>query len=128
MSATGYLSVRVFTSSAQLPISGATVSVTQKTEGGDRLLATRITDESGKIPPSAIPTPPVTESQVPGNAQPFAAVDVTVDTPGYERILVEDAQIFPGILTVQDLELIPIEAQPEVWNMTQIFPVTAQPL
>lgn len=128
MSASGLLSVRVYTSIAQLPIAGATVSVTEKTPEGDRLIAQRITDESGRIPLLTIAAPDRDESLAPGAAAPFARVDILAEEPDYERVLVEDAQIFAGVLTQQNLELIPLEEQPQVFNMTEVFPVTAQPL
>lgn len=128
MAATGLLTVRVYTSNAELPISGATVHVTQKTEKGDQLLATRITDESGKTTPIIIATPDRSESLTPGAAAPFTNVDITVDEPNYERALIENVQIFAGILTQQNLELLPNDAQPDAWNMTEIIPITAQPL
>lgn len=128
MSASGLLSVRVYTSIAQLPISGATVTVTEKTPEGDRLIAQRITDDSGRIPLLTIATPERSDSLSPGAAVPYTRVDILAEEPDYERVLVEDAQIFADVLTQQNLELIPIEEQPQVWNMTEVFPVTAQPL
>ena len=128
MAENGYLSVRTFTSSAELPIKGASVIVTQKSSNGSKLIASRITDRSGNIAPIAISTPDRTESQQAGTPTPFAKVDITVDYPNYERILVEDAQIFAGVITQQNFKLIPIEERPEAWNLTEIFQVTAQNL
>ncbi len=128
MAENGYLAVRVYTSQAQLPIEGATVTVTRPTPNGTKLLATRITDRSGNIAPVAIETPDREESLQAGIRIPFASVDITADYPGYERILVENAQIFSGVLSQQNLELIPIEERPEVFNMTEVFQVTSQEL
>ncbi len=128
MAENGYLSVRTYTSAAQLPIEGASIIVTQRTPNGTRLLASRITDRSGNIAPIEIAAPNRSESQSAGNNSPFTSVDITVDYPNYERVLVEDAQIFPGITTQQNFQLIPIEERPEAWNLTEIFQVTAQPL
>ncbi len=128
MAENGYLAVRVYTSQAQLPIEGANVTVTQATPNGTRLLATRITDRSGNISPVEIATPDRSESLQAGIRIPFTSVDITADYPGYERILVENAQIFSGVLSQQNLELIPIEERPEVLNLTEVFQVTSQEL
>lgn len=128
MTENGTLTVRTYTSSAQLPIEGAVVTVTQPTDNGTRLLASRITDRSGNIAPISIATPERSQSLSAGTSAPFTQVDITVDFPDYERILVENAQIFSGVVTQQELELIPIEERPSVWNMTEVFQVTAQPL
>ncbi len=124
----GFLRVRVYTSDAQLPIEDATVSVTQPGASGSRLLATRITDESGLIPVLTIPTPPASESQASGTPSPYATVDIIVDHPDYERVLIENAQIFSDIISEQNIPLIPIEENPAVWNLTEVFPVTPQEL
>lgn len=128
MTENGTLTVRTYTSSAQLPIEGAVVTVTQPTDNGTRLLASRITDRSGTIEPISIAAPDRSLSLSAGAGEPFTQVDITVDFPDYERILVENAQIFSGVVTQQELELIPIEERPNVWNMTEVFQVTAQPL
>ncbi|MBR6825468.1 MAG: spore cortex-lytic protein [Oscillospiraceae bacterium] len=124
----GFLRVRVYTSAAQLPIEDATVTVTRPGQRANRLLATRITDESGLIPLLTIPAPPETESQSSGTPSPFATVDITVDHPDFERVLIENAQIFTGIISEQNIPLIPIEERPQVWNLTEIFPVSPQEL
>lgn len=128
MAENGILTVRTYTSAAQLPVEGALVTVTHPTDNGTRLLASRITDRSGTIEPISIAAPDRSQSLSAGTSAPFAQVDITVDSPGYERVLVENAQIFSGVVTQQELELIPIEERPSVWNMTEVFQVTAQPL
>ena len=128
MAENGYLAVRVYTSQAQLPIEGATVTVTQATPNGTRLLATRITDRSGNTGPITIETPDKEESLQAGIRIPFTSVDITADYPSYERILVENAQVFSGIVTQQNLVLIPLQERPQAWNLTEIFQVSAQNL
>lgn len=124
----GTLQVRVFTSSAQLPVEGATVAVTRPTTGGSTLLAVRVTDESGRISPISIAAPERSQSLSPGARRPWTPVDITAEHPDYERILVENVQIFAGITTVQELELIPLGEQPEVYNLTEVFEISGQPL
>ena len=128
MPASGFLNVRVFASNAQLPIAGATVSITQAAQTGTRLLAVRLTDESGRISTVRIDTPEKSESLSPGLPIPFTSVDVTVDHPDYTRALLENVQIFTGIVTQQNVELIPLSARPDVHNMTDVVNTTAQGL
>lgn len=128
MPATGLLTVRVYTSDAQLPIYGASVTVTQETRNGSRLLAARITDESGRIDSVRIGTPELSGSLSPGTDNPFALVNILVDHPDYERVLIENVQLFPGIMTLQNVELLPLSAQPEAWNMTEIIDISEQEL
>lgn len=124
----GFLTVRTYTSDAQLPVRGVAITVTQPTQNGTRLIAARLTDENGKIEPITIPAPARPESQEPGALKPFVSIDIIADHPEYERILVENVQVFAGVLTQQNLEMIPIGARPEAWNVTEVFNITAQPL
>ncbi len=128
MASNGFLRVRVYTSGAQIPVEDATVSVTQPADRGSALLATRITDESGLIPLLSIPAPEREESQQSGTPLPFDFVDIIVDHPNFERVLVENAQVFAGVISEQNIALIPIEERPQVWNLTEVFRITPQTL
>ncbi len=128
MPKSGTLTVHTFTSAAQLPVQGVTIAVTQAAPQGERLLAMRITDEDGLIASIHLDAPEEGESQSAGTAQPFALVNLTADHPDYERILVENVQIFSGVTSRQELQLIPLEERPPVWNLTEVFRITPQPL
>lgn len=124
----GFLTVRVYQSDAQIPIVGAAVSITQQSNNGSRLLAARLTDRSGRIEPITIEAPSRAESESPGASRPFATVDVTVGAVGFERVLVENVQIFSGVETQLDSELLPLAARPESFDITEIFVSSAQSL
>ncbi len=113
MQATGILSVRVYTSQAQIPLEGATVVVAAPGEGGKwRLLSIQNTNSSGMIRPVTIDAPALGESTspggLPGDGGPFAQCDVWAEQPGYAMLQVAGVQIFPGVETMQDMELIPL--------------------
>ncbi len=113
MAATGTILTRVFTSQAQIPVAGATVAFTQRSpaQGRHTLLALRVTDANGRTEPVLVPTPDLSASESPGTADPFAVCDIWVEAPGYELLVVEDVQIFPGTQTLQELDLIPLPEQ-----------------
>ncbi len=110
--ATGKLTVRVYTSQAQIPVAGATVVVTAPgKQGKRRLLSVQATDRSGEIRPIQIPTPQAEEStspHLPGGEAPFTVCNVWAEHPGYAMLEAEGVQIFPGVETVQDMELTPL--------------------
>lgn len=113
MQATGTLSVRVYTSQAQIPLEGATVVVAAPgTEGRWKLLSVQCTDSSGKIKNVSIDTPALGESTspggLPGDGAPCALCSVWAEQPGYAMLQVENVQVFPGVETVQNMELIPL--------------------
>lgn len=125
----GTLSVRVFTSRAQIPVPGATAAVTRPTaQGKHQLVALRVTDESGLIQPLPFPAPPPGQSERPGGKQPFALCDVWVEHPAFQMLHVEQVQVFPGVETRQDAELLPLPEHPDRQDMTSVVAVTPQPL
>ena len=108
---TGTLSVRVYASRAELPIEGATVVVTRRGQAGRaELISVQITDSSGLIRPVEVTAPPVEESTAPDGGQPFAECDVWAEHPGYVMLQVDGVQIFRGVETIQDMELLPIRS------------------
>ncbi len=113
MQATGTLSVRVYTSQAQIPLEGATVVVAAPgKEGKWKLLSIQNTDSSGKIKTITLNTPALGESTspggLPGDGAPFALCNLWAEQPGYAMLQVEHVQVFPGVETVQNMELIPL--------------------
>ena len=113
MQATGTLSVRVYTSQAQIPLEGATVVAAAPGEEGKwKLLSIQNTDSSWQICPIQIDAPALGESTspggLPGDGAPFALCNVWAEQPGYAMLQMENVQIFPGVETVQDMELIPL--------------------
>ena len=113
MRSTGTLTVRVYTSQAQIPLEGATVVVTAPGEEGKmKLLSIQVTNSSGKIRAIQIDTPEVGEGTspggMPGDGAPCALCDVWAEHPGYMLLRMENVQIFPGVETVQEMELLPL--------------------
>lgn len=127
MSEKGTLRVRVYTSVAQIPVEGATVVVTGTGEGGRyKLISVQSTDRSGLIRPVTIPTPDAGESTAPNGSEterPYAVCSVWAEHPGFAMLKVEGVQIFPGVETVQNIELIPLgelESSLEKRNLREI--------
>ena len=128
MAQSGRLIVRVFLSSAQLPIPGATVIVsTPSGDGRQKLLSIQLTDESGVAGPITLEAPEKSESLTPGhNDSAFSNYTLVVEHPDYQLALFDQLQIFPGVETVQDVPLIPLSANER--NESDLITVTPQPL
>ena len=105
----GTLVVRVYTTRAQLPVEGATVVVTRvEGDGMPELLSVQTTDSSGLSRPIRVESPGAGESIRPGGTDPFAVCTVWAERPGYAMLRADGVQIFPGVETVQEMELIPL--------------------
>lgn len=128
----GVLSVRVYASQAELPLQRATVVVTQNTPTGRyNLLSVQATDSSGLIQPVEIPTPGALESTEPNNGEngaPYALCNVWAEYPGYAMLQVNGVQIFPGVETIQNMELIPLAENQSSLQQRDVRDITSQNL
>lgn len=127
MSATGYIQVHAYTSQAQIPIKDAAVAITD-TNGS--AIALRLTDKSGQLEePIPITVPDLAVSQTPNTGEtPYAVVNLYAKADLYEEIEIENLQVFPDTITVQNLELIPQAELPDYWNQVEIFNIPPQNL
>lgn len=128
LASTGSIIFRVYTSNAQIPVEGATVVVRQQNDPG-KLLGIRITDESGQTDPLIVATKDVSLGQTPENlVQPWVGCIVYVEHPEYEKVLLYGVQIFPGVNTVQNIQLIPLQELDPDLDQEQRFDITPQPI
>ena len=117
----GTVTAQMVTSAAQIPIPGATLTITQE------LLAVRMTNYDGFTEPFDVPTPPASDSQTRQTAEmPYALVDLRGERAGYDRVFIHNAQIFPGIQTLQQIVLIPTPTLPDSYAQTQEFDIPSQ--
>ena len=131
MDSQGTVVVRLSTSSARIPLQGASVTITRRlADGTQELLAVRVTNFDGLTEPVAIETPPMAESRSyqAASAVPYAVVDIRAERAGFDRILVKDAQVFANTETRQELSLIPTPALPSSFDRTETFVVPPQSL
>lgn len=127
LSATGYIQVHAYTSNARIPLQGAAVTITNLDGSA---IAMRLTNRSGTLDsPIAIQVPDLSAGQSPNTGIiPFVDVNLYARLENFETIDVENLQVFPGTLTVQDLKMIPLSELPDSWNKTEIFPTPPQNL
>lgn len=123
---TGYIQVHAYTSNARIPLQNVAVMVT--TPNGDAI-AMRLTDRSGQIEPIPITVPDRSASQEPDTGIiPFTDVNIYARLQNYEQIEAENVQVFPNVITNQNLEMIPLSELPDKWTKTEIFNTPAQNL
>ena len=127
MPATGYIQVNAFTSNARFPLQNVAVAIT---EPSGSAIALRLTNRSGQLnTPLALTVPDFSESQQPDpGVTPYRLVKIYAKTENFEEIEVNNVQVFPDTVTVQDLELIPLSELPEYWNQVEIFNTPSQNL
>lgn len=129
MPQTGSLIVRVFTSQAQLPVSGATVIISSR-EQDDRhkIYSIQTTDSSGSTKALQLNAPDPAFSESPGGSVPFSDYSLVVEHPEYYLATFEKLQVFPGIETVQNVPLTPLPQPSAGQDSAAPVVVTPQPL
>ena len=126
LSSTGSIQVNAYSSFARLPLQDVAISIAAP---DGTALALALTDRSGRIDPVTLPVPDPSASQAPNTGQAgFATVDLRARLRGYEQIDIRGLQVFPGITTVQDLEMIPLSELPSQWGKTETFDTPPQNL
>ena len=106
---TGTIITRTFTSRGQLPLENVTVSILRRSETAiPQLINVQISDRSGNTLPVTVPTPDLSNSQGPDRPTPYALFDIWAELPGYQLLVVQNIQVFPGISSIQNLPLIPL--------------------
>ena len=119
MSATGYITLRAYTSTAQFPLQNVAVTVTAS---DGTAIAMRLTDRNGLIQPIEIPVPDKSESLSPDPGErPFAIVNLYARKKGYEQIESENLQVFADTTTSQNLEMIPLAELPDQWDQNVVY-------
>lgn len=119
MSATGYITLRAYTSTAQFPLQNVAVTVTAS---DGTAIAMRLTDRNGLIQPIEVPVPDKKESLSPDPGErPFAIVNLYARKKGYEQVESENLQVFADTTTIQNLEMIPLAELPEQWDQNMIY-------
>ena len=129
MPSTGFLKVQTLTSRAELPVAGATVSVSGARAGGGReLLRLQRTDESGMTALISIPTPELANSLAPELPRGWTDVQIAASHPDYDGVVSRDVQIFPGVTTLQTLRLVPRGGMPTDLGETEEYITPPQDL
>ena len=119
MSATGYITLRAYTSTAQYPLQNVAVTVTA--EDGTAI-AMRLTDRNGLINPIEVPVPEKSESLSPDPGErPYAIVNLYAHRKGYEQVKSENLQVFADTTTYQNLEMIPLAELSEQWDQNVVY-------
>ena len=125
----GFIKVQTVTSRAEIPVAGATVTVSTLRPGQGRvLLSLQRTDESGMTELVTVPTPDLSNSLTPDQPQGWTDVQVAASHPNYDGIVIRDVQIFPGVTTLQELILVPRGGMPTDLGETEDITLPPQTL
>lgn len=127
--ALGYITAQVFAAREAVPVRGAGVRVVRKIGDGEELVAFRLTDRDGKTDTIEVEAPSPELTEEPSETAPFSLFDILIEHPLYYPVLIRDVQVFGGLITLQNTELIPIDDNPsQVKSRTETVLITPQNL
>lgn len=126
MAALGYIQVFAYASRARLPLEDVAVMITDQNNSA---ISMGLTDKSGKFGPVELTVPDKSNSLTPDPSQrPYTTVNIQARIKNYEQIEARDVQVFAGIITTQNLEMIPLAELPDQWTKTEQFSTPSQNL
>ncbi len=106
-SATGTLIVSVYTAGGAIPIEDALVTVSGSNQNSSGVVSVLYTDQSGNTPRITLPTPPSSTSESPGQSQPFATYNVSVNKEKFNPRSFINVPVFANTTSIQPVNLIP---------------------
>ena len=119
--------MHAYTGNARIPLQGTAITITDLNGSA---IAMRLTNRSGTLDsPVEISVPDLSASQSPNTGViPFTDVNLYARLENFERIEIENLQVFPDTVTVQNLAMIPLSELPDSWNNAEIFNTPPQNL
>ena len=128
MASSGTIIVNIYTSDARIPVEGASV-LFQSLSPASPLLGFRLTDSSGRTAPLTVLTTDLSQSQAPDpSGLPFTQLRIIAEHPEFERTILEGVQVFPGITTLQSIQLLPLSRTDPEKDQQQDFVLPPQTL
>jgi len=107
--ATGRLRVRV-TTAGFAPVADATVRISSPSVP-ITIMEELTTNASGLTEEVELPAPPVDYSLAPSSAQPYAEYSINITSPNYVPVTVQNAEILPNVIAVQDTSMTKVTPQ-----------------
>lgn len=104
---TGIIRVHVVTAQGAKPVAGASVIISQLSQGEPELISLQTTDQNGNINAVTVPAPPPSADQRHPESYLY---DITAQAAGYYREHSTDVPVFPNTTSIQNFDMIPLPA------------------
>lgn len=105
---TGILKIQVYAANQAIPIKDATIIVSKEFENGKKVFYKVNTDENGIADGLILPAPDKRFSEEPSTTIPYSIYDISATHPQYVQKEDMQAQIFDGVKSIQDFNMVPI--------------------
>lgn len=111
----GTLQVRTVTARGALPVEGAQIYISEDDpeNGKTGVIFSGRTNSAGLSEKVSLPAPPPENSEAPGGDDAYTKYNVEVIADGFYPVYSFDVPVFPGILSIQSVELVPTPREAE---------------
>lgn len=106
----GYLKVIVTSANKTIPLSNVSVIVSKEVDGGDEILYSLLTNDSGETSIVELSAPPRSLSESPSTSgvKPYSEYKISTYLNGYFQVINLRVPIFSGITSIQNINLVPL--------------------
>jgi hypothetical protein len=126
LSEVGYIEVFSYTSVAQLPLEDVAIAITDE---NNTVIAMRLTNRNGLTEQVPISVPNSSAGLTPDTGIiPYTKVNLYARREGFEQIENLNLQVFPGLVTRINLEMIPLAELPFNWDKANVYQTPSQNL
>lgn len=110
----GGLRVSVGNIRDNLPITGASIQISE-TEGNTTTLIDEIsTASTGQTDVIELPAPPRAYSEESGSPRPYAEYNLTIRAEGFEPVQIVGTEVLPDVVALQNVQMLPmLQAEPQ---------------
>lgn len=106
----GFLKVQVYSAQGAFPLKDARVVISKELDNQQKIFYEMVTDESGITQPVSLPAPDASHSFVVDGMRPYENYNIEVSKQGFQSTLREGLPIFPGVVSLQPIQLRPLLA------------------
>ncbi len=106
----GFLKVQVYSAQGAFPLKDARVIISKEFNNQQKIFYEMVTDESGITEPVSLPAPDASHSFVVDGMRPYENYNIEVSKEGFQTSLREGLPIFPGVVSLQPIQLRPLLA------------------
>lgn len=106
----GFLKVQVYSAQGAFPLKDARVVISKELDNQQKIFYEMVTDESGITQPVSLPAPDASHSFVVDGMRPYENYNIEVSKQGFQTSLREGLPIFPGVVSLQPIQLRPLLA------------------
>ena len=103
----GFLKVQVYSARGAFPIKDAKITIFKEFDGQNKIFYEILTDESGITQPVSLPAPDASHSFAVDGIRPYENYSISVSKFGFEDATRNGLPIFPGVVSLQPIQLGP---------------------